>query len=219
MLKNMPDFKLHTQLKYFFMDPTVPMWLKLIHLFILIDSKAQARNGYTIWYQNTGLMKKFSLYAPNGDLIWKPSRRNVQLSIQILEDMGLIERTVSSNGERRIKLNRSFVIQYLREHNLDSDSYKNLRIKSRQRKLIRRKIITVAEFVNSKRSHQNEQFKRYVEFQHRKYGYEIDLPDIELFEVDYDQFVTPAELEFFKEHLRQHKMLDALMEQLPNVAV
>lgn len=216
-LKNLPDLKLHTRLRDYFMDLSVPMWLKLIHLFILIDSKSTGKDGYTIWYQNPGLQKKFTLYGPNGDVIWEPSIENIQKSIAKLEAMDLLIRVVSTTGERRMKLNRPVVLQFLREYSIDTELYQSYKQKSRERKLIRRKIITIVDYVNEKKKYQNEQFKRYLEFQNRKYGYDINIPDVDIFavNVDTDLFVTPAELAYYREALQLDKALDNIWEAIP----
>lgn len=217
----MPGLSLTTRLRDFFLDLSVPMWLKLLHLFILIDAKTtKAKNGYTIYYQNPGLIKRFRIYGPNGKtILWEPSLESIQKSIRILIDMGFIlQRTVSTNGERRMKLNRAKILEYIKQNSIETDVYKKYTIKSRERKLVRRKIITLAEYITQARTTQNEQFKRYLEYQQRKYGYDITVPDVELFDIDFDfdQFITPAELEYYRQMKKYGSVLDALEARLPD---
>ena len=215
-MKNMPQFQVHTKVQQFFRDPSVPMWLKMIHLFILIDSKSKKKDGFTVWYQNPGLQRKFSVSAPNGEVIWEPHVSTIQQSVAKLEAMGLITREVSNYGERRIKLNRSLIISFLRSHNLEDEFYVGFRAKSRERKLIRRKILTVVDYINTEKRIQSAQFKQYLLYQQKKYGYDIEVPDVDLFDIDieFDRFITPEELEL---HLDQHqniKLLDRIWNNM-----
>lgn len=214
-MKNLPNLKFHTRIQKYFADHQIPMWLKLIHLFILIDSKSKAKDGYTIWYQNPSLQKKFSLYV-NDVVVWQPSIENIQKSIAKLEKMDLIIRTVSSNGERRIKLNRVLIVKFLSEYNIDTDLYKSFKDKSRERKLIRRKILTIVDFINLKKSKQSEQFKKYLQYQNKKYGYEIDLPEIDLLDInmEQDKFITPAEMDYYSYEQQQSRALDAVFNSI-----
>ncbi len=218
-MTNMPDLKLHTRVRDFFNDKSVPLWMKLIHLFVFIDAKnTRAKNGYTVYYQNPGLIKRFTITNEYGQVVWEPSLESIQKSLAKLVEMQLIERDVLGTGERRIKLNRPLVLKFLRQHSIDTDLYRSFKLKSRERKLIRRKIITAADYLNQSRFAQNESFKNYLEYQHRKYGYDIKLPDIEIFEVNFniDRFITPEELEFFRDYKRIDDAISAIYDAIPH---
>lgn len=215
-MKNLPDLKLHTKTREFFLDMSVPMWMKIIHLFIFTDSKAVAKNGYTIYMQNPYLVKRFSVFTSDGELIWEPSLASIQQSIAKLEHMGLLERTLTTTGERRIKLNRSYVVEFLRQQDLSGKMYQSFKRKSRERKLIRRKIISVVDYMMAGKHTQAEQFRKYLEYQHRKYGYDISVPDIDIFEIDFntDLFVSKAELEYYKDYANINMTLDAIYDKM-----
>lgn len=216
-MKNLPNLKFHTKLQSFFNDLSVPMWLKLIHLFILIDSKAtHKKNGYTIFYQNPGLIKKFTIRNSSGSIIWTPSLETIQQSIAKLEKMKLLKRDVSAFGQRKIKLNRALIIEFLRHNSIDTDIYSSFEIKSRERKFIRRKILTITDYLTSNNKAQAAQFKKYLEYQCKKYKYDITISDIDVFAIDFDidRFVTPAEIEYYKHATAIDKELDQIYDRM-----
>ena len=217
MKKNLPDLQFHTKLQDFFNNPNIELWIKMLHFFIITDTKSTGKDGYTIWYQNPFLQKKFTVRDADGKLVFKPSMSNVQKSIAKLETLKLLDRTVSTTGERRIKLNRAMVIHFLREYDLTSDTYQSYRIKSRERKLIRKKIITIVDYVNAKKISLNEQYKQYLDFQHRKYGYTITDSAVEIYQIDpnANAIITQAEFEMYKKSMETDKLLDAIWNKMP----
>jgi len=220
MKKNMPDLQFHSRLKDFIENRHIELWIKIIHLFIMIDAKSKGKDGYTIWYQNPGLQKRFTIRDKDGNVVWKPSIFNIQKSLAKLEKMGLIVRSISTSGERRIKLNRGLVLDFLRQYDLKGDTYKNYRIKSRERKLIRKKIITLVDYVNEKKRAQDEAYKRYVQFQHKKYGFDITDTAVDVFDYNHLEadmiIMTRQEIEFMRESIKKEIELDVTLDALWN---
>jgi len=223
MKKNLPDLQFHSRLNNFLENPIIELWIKIIHLFIVIDAKSKGKDGYTIWYQNPGLQKRLTIRDNDGKIIFKPSIANIQKSLAKLEKMSLIMRTHSTSGQRRIKLNRALVMEFLREYDLKGETYSNYRIKSRERKLIRKKIITLVDYVNEKKRAQDEAYKRYVQFQHRKYGFDITDTAIDVFDYDMKDteivVLTRQEISYMEESIRRsietEVALDSLYNRLP----
>lgn len=217
-MKNMPDLRFHTRTRDFYKDPTVPMWIKTFHLFVMMDAKSTKKDGWTIWYQNPRIIQRFSIIdEETRDVIWAPSLSSVQKGIAELERMGFVTRNLNPSSKKRfIKLNRAKVIEFLRQNSFETDLYKGFAPKSRERKLIRRKIISVAEYINSRRDAQNEQFKAYLNFQARKYGYDINVPDVDIFDINVEEelFISRAELEFYLEARKKHEILDRFFENI-----
>jgi hypothetical protein len=218
MKKNLPDLQFHSKLRDFFENGHIELWIKMIHLFIMIDAKSKGKDGYTIWYQNPGLRKRFTIRDDDDQIVYQPSIENIQKSIAKLEGMGLISRTVSTSGERRIKLNRALVLAFLREYDLKGTTYKTYRIKSRERKLIRKKIITLVDYVNEKKRAEDQAYRRYLQMQHKKYGFDITDNVIEIFDYDYSesQLVTTQEIEFIEDTIRGRVEQDAILDNLWN---
>lgn len=216
--KNMPEMTIHTKMNDFFKDMDVPMWMKLIHFFILVDAKSKGKNGWTIWWQNPNLIKRFTIQDENTfEEVWAPSISSIQKSIRTLEDMGFLIREVNPlSNQRFMKLNRARVIEFLRQNSLDTDLYQGLAARSRERKLIRRKIITVADYINAKRHMQNEQFNRYLNYQARKYGYDVTVPDVDIFEINVNEslFVSREEIQFLLESREKDRILDNLYDRM-----
>jgi len=218
--KNMPDLTWHTKLRPFLNDQDVPMWMKLFHLFIVVDAQCSTpkKGGWTIWRQNPNLIATLSLYdEQTRETIWSPSLSSVQKSIAKLEDMGFIKRVINPlTNQRFIKLNRARVIEFLRQNSLDTDIYEALPARSRERKLIRRKILTVADYINAKRTAQNEQFKRYLNYQSKKYGYDITVPDVDIFDINIDEtaLLTREEVQMMLEAKEKERIMDNLYERM-----
>lgn len=133
--KNMPELTWHTKLRPFLNDQNVPMWMKLFHLFIVVDATCSTpkKGGWTIWRQNPNLIATMSLYdEETRETIWSPSLSSVQKSIAKLEEMEFIKREINPlTNQRFIKLNRSRVIEFLRQNSLDTDLYEALPARSR----------------------------------------------------------------------------------------
>ncbi|HOI85718.1 MAG TPA: hypothetical protein PLP48_06520 [Acholeplasmataceae bacterium] len=220
MKKNMPDLQFHSRLKDFIENPKIELWIKFIHLFVMIDAKSKGKDGYTVWYQNPGLRERFTIRDKDNNVIWKPSTANIQKSLAKLEKMDLIVRSISTSGERRIKLNRGLVLDFLRQYDLKGDTYQNYRIKSRERKLIRKKIITLVDYVNEKKRAQDEAYKRYVQFQHKKYGFDITDTAIEIFDYNSSEAdlitMTRQEIEFMRESIKRSIEVDVALDAFWN---
>jgi hypothetical protein len=220
MKKNMPDLQFHSRLKDFIENPHIELWIKFIHLFVMIDAKSKGKDGYTVWYQNPGLQERFTIRDKDNKVIWKPSIANIQKSLAKLEKMGLIVRSISTSGERRIKLNRGLVLDFLRQYDLKSDIYKSYRIKSRERKLIRKKIITLVDYVNEKKRAQDEAYKRYVQFQHKKYGFDITDKAVDVFDYNDSEAdmitLTRQEIQFMRESIKKEIQLDVALDAFWN---
>ena len=218
--KNMPDLTWHTKLRPFLNDQDVPMWMKLFHLFIVVDAQCAVpkKGGWTIWRQNPNLIATMSLYdEETRQPIWSPSLSSVQKSIAKLEEMGFIKRVINPlTNQRFIKLNRARVIEFLRQNSLDTDIYEALPARSRERKLIRRKILTVADYINARRNAQNEQFKRYLNWQSKKYGYDITVPDVDIFDINIDEtaLLTREEVQMMLEAKEKERIIDNLYARM-----
>lgn len=216
--KNLPELQFHTKMIDFYKDFRIPMWNKLIHFFIVNDARSTGKNGWTIWFQNPGLIKRFRIYDEiTHEVVWEPSLSSIQKSIHKLEEMGFIVRKVNPiTKKREIRLNRAMLIEFLRQNSMDTDLYKGLAPRSRERKLIRSKIITVCDYINGRKRAQNEQFQAYLNYQAKKYGYDITVPDVDIFNIDLDVdlFITRAELEFYVEAKETHKVLDSFYERI-----
>jgi len=186
----------------------------------MIDAKSKGKDGYTVWYQNPGLRERFTIRDKDNNVIWKPSTANIQKSLAKLEKMDLIVRSISTSGERRIKLNRGLVLDFLRQYDLKGDTYQNYRIKSRERKLIRKKIITLVDYVNEKKRAQDEAYKRYVQFQHKKYGFDITDTAIEIFDYNSSEAdlitMTRQEIEFMRESIKRSIEVDVALDAFWN---
>lgn len=220
MNKNLPELQFHSKLKNFFENSHIELWIKIIHLFVMVDANSKGKDGWTIWYQNPGLQKRFTLRDEDGVITYQPSIENIQKSLSKLERMGLIARTVSTSGERRIKLNRALVMDFLRQYDLKADTYKNYRIKSRERKLIRKKIITLVDYVNEKKRAQDDAYRRYLSMQHKKYGFDITDVAMDIFDYDHTEAelvtMTKQELEFRDMHIKRSIEVDATLDALWN---
>lgn len=140
-----------------FMQSDIPeLWNKLLHFFILMDM-----NGRPIYTQNPYLAERFNATIPG-----------IQQALLKLENMKFIKRSYFRNNKRTIKLNRGAVVPFLRQYDLSDSFYSDLKNWSLERRFIRKKIITIVDFIRGIKNNKSILFKHYVEYQVAAYNYD-----------------------------------------------
>jgi hypothetical protein len=174
----------------FYASPNVEVWNKVLHLLIYIY-----RTKGILFISNTGIVKWLNQYDANVTI------HGVKQAIRKLRDMGLVldveaceyhvkdENLRLTNG-RILKLNVPNILDHLRVVTLDDALYKDARKKSRVRRLIRKKMYSLVDWVNIKKNNLKEAYNAYVIIQQKKYfspeekNQEITLESYQMMEED-----------------------------------
>ncbi len=174
----------------FYASPNVEVWNKVLHLLIYIY-----RTKGILFISNTGIVKWLNEYGANVTI------HGVKQAIRKLRDMSLVldveaceyhvkdENLRLTNG-RILKLNVPNILDHLRVVTLDDALYKDARKKSRVRRLIRKKMYSLVDWVNIKKNNLKEAYNAYVIIQQKKYfspeekNQEITLESYQMMEED-----------------------------------
>ncbi len=194
------SLKYSAKYENFINSPIPELWNKIIHLFLLMDM--DPKKDKKIFIQNKYLMERFGA-----------TRAGIQQAIRKLENMEFITRRVTRRNKRIIKINRAKIIPFLRCYNIESPIYKEQANWSKERRFIRKKIISLVDFIKAPQRYQEEQFQKYVEAQIDHYNYD-ELPTIEAEKILYTKVEADAIADEKTKDLQKQLVLERLYNQI-----
>lgn len=192
-LASFPNIKVNTYFQgkgrevIFYRNPKVEWWVKILHLFIYFQ-----RSFGVLVFSNTGIVKYMKQHYQI-----KVHLSTVKQSMQKLIQDGYVkpyynvkDPSIQLINGRRLELTPK-VIEHLRIVSLDSEEFKALPRKidvskeknnygaSRGRRLVRKKMYTVVDYVNMKKLQQSRAYKSYTEAQMRYFKRDaiVNLPE------------------------------------------
>lgn len=180
-LSSFPNIKVNTYFQgkgrevIFYRNPKVEWWVKMLHLFIYFK-----RSFGVLTFSNTGIVRYMKEHYQI-DVALSTVKQSMQKLIQdgyIVAQYNIKDPSIQLVNGRKLDLTPK-VIEYLRIVSLDSEEFKSLPRKidvskdknnygaSRGRRLVRKKMYTVVDYVNMKKLAQSKSYKAYTEAQMR----------------------------------------------------
>jgi len=174
-----PEYKVNpyylsrdTQEKAFYQNTHIESWIKVLHYLIKL---LRTGRKHKLFISNSGIVRKLKENY-NCDMPLSTVKHAIR-KLRLDGFLKPVEQTVYhvkdedlqlKNG-RILELNKTKVIKYLRVDSLEDDLYKNGTKKSRERRLIRKKMYTILDYVKMGRAAITKSYRAYTNYQKKKY--------------------------------------------------